>query len=397
MRLTIHTRLHRAWIMHLQCDITRTHRTRELFEHIVIRRVINNIICIINHHLRSRKIVHMVRSANRIENNIPIAITRQPVVGTINNILRISEYWRILRVRTTRPTSGICPIRGNLIPPESIVIKPARLLEADRFGHAIPWWATQVINTSLRMENRLIRILSMYLFECLWEATNGAAIPMHCHTRGVLASERVLINGICIRLHLENVLVKTIDGYILQTITRESWRQIVFDKLCLHLWREIHTLPTTIVTHRFVDWCNRPYIHTLLLPCLDIFSNVISIRLVVLRQQRTTSCYTILTLVVLLVVLHPRRCCPWTCHNAIGLVRLTLFNIPNILHEMVEVVLLILHLWVLSHAKPFLISIKREELHGSITINLSKRILALNREVRRTNLCAHYGEISPLF
>ena len=339
----------------------------------------------------------MVRSANGVKHDIPIAIAREPVVGTIDDILRIAEDRRILRVCATCPAGGVCPVGGNLIPPESIVIEPARLLETNRFGHTVPWWATEVVDTALRVENGLIRILGMYLLECLGEATDGAAIPVHCHTSGVLVGEGVLVNGISIRHHLEDVLVEAIDSHIAVSTADERRSEVVLDKLGLDLWGEIHALPTSIIAHRFVNRGHRPDIDTFLLPRLDVSGDIVGICLVVLRQKRTATGYAVLALVVLLVVLHPCRRSPCVRHDAISIVGLTLLDIPNIKHEVIEVVLLVLHLWVLAGREALFVTVEREELHIGIAIHLGESIFTFYREVGRTDLSTNHREVSSLF
>ena len=126
-------------------------------------------------------------------------------------------------------------------------------MEANRVSDTVPWWATEVVDTTLRVEDSLIRVFGMCLFQCLREATNGAAIPVDSHTSGVLVSERVLVDSVSVWHHLEDILVEAIDSHIAVSAADERRSEVVLDELGLDLWREIHALPTAIIAHRFVD------------------------------------------------------------------------------------------------------------------------------------------------
>ena len=161
----------------------------------------------------------------------------------------------------------------------------------------------------------------------------------------------------------------------------ERRSEVVLDELGLDLWGEIHALPTAIVAHRFVDRGHRPDVDTFLLPRLDVSGDIVGICLVVLRQKRTATGYAVLALIVFLVVFHPCRRGPCIRHDAISIVGLTLLDIPHIFHEVIEIVLLVLHLWVLAGREALFVAVEREMLHLGITIYLGKSILAFHREV----------------
>ena len=105
---------------------------------------------------------------------------------------------------------------------------------------------------------------------------------------------------------------------------------------------------------------------------------------------------TVFAFVVFLVLLHPRGCSPGVRHDAIGLIGLALLDGPYLVHEMVEIVVLILDLRVFRFGKTFFVAIEREREQGRIAILFRQGVFTFYREIRSTDLGTGHRKISAL-
>ena len=292
-----------------------------------------------------------------------------------------------------RPASGIRPVGSRRGPPESIVIEPSGLFEAHGVGDSVPGFAAEVVNTSLGMQDRLIRIEGVNRIQHSREAVYRRAVPVYRHAGGVSVRRAVPVDSSGIRTHLKDVLVKTEDLHVLQSALRESRSEIFADELRLYLRREIHALPSAVIAHGFVHRRECPNIYTLSLPCLHVFRQIARIGIIVFRQQRTATMETVLALVVFLVLLHPRGCRPSIGEDAVVLVVLLLFERPHVFHQMIEIVVFVLDLRVLRLGKTLFVAVKRERDECRVVLLLGERVLAFHRKIRRSYLGADEGEV----
>ena len=106
---------------------------------------------------------------------------------------------------------------------------------------------------------------------------------------------------------------------------------------------------------------------------------------------------TILALVVFLVLFHPCRRRPSVRHDAVLFIGLSLFDCPDVLHQMEKVVVAVLNLRILRFRKSLFVAIQRKRTQLHIAVLFRQRIFAFDREIRRTDLRAAHGEIRTLF
>ena len=172
---------------------------------------------------------------------------------------------------------------------------------------------------------------------------------------------------------------------------------ILTDELCLNRRREIHTLPSTVIAHRFVHRRECPNIYTLSLPCLNVFSQIACIGIIVFRQQRTAAMESVLALVVFLILFHPRRRRPSVRHDAVFLIRLILLDRPDVLHQMIEIIVFVLNLRILRFGKSLFVAIQRKRTQLHIAVLFRQRIFAFDGKIRCTDLRAAHGEVGSIF
>ena len=220
---------------------------------------------------------------------------------------------------------------------------------------------------------------------------------MHRHSGSIVPCFLVAVDSCRIWSHLEYILVKTIDSYVAQTVLLKCRTKVLSNKLRLCSRPEIHTLPSAVISHRFINRRYSPDIYSFSAPCLHIFGEILRIYLIILGQQRTATVETVFALIVFLILLHPCRRCPCIRYDAISFVVLVLLDCPDVLHQVIEVVVTIFHLRINAARKTFFIAIEREGFQFDISVLFRQRVLAFHREIRCTDLGTAHGEIRTFF
>ena len=154
-------------------DVTRAHGAREVTEGVVVRREIDDIVVVVNHHLCTAVVLYVSRSADRVKHAIPINIPGHPVVDTINDILCVTVYGRIFRVPLRPPRCRVSPIGSVFAPPECVVVEPSGLLIAGIIAHSGPTGTTEIIHTTFGVHQNLVGIECMQRVKDLGKAGNG--------------------------------------------------------------------------------------------------------------------------------------------------------------------------------------------------------------------------------
>ena len=375
-------------------DVTRTHRAREVTEGVVVGREVDNIVGVIDHHLCAAMVEHVRRTANGVEHAVPIDIAGHPVVDAVDDILRIAVYSRVLGMPLRPPRRGVCPVRGILAPPESVVAKPPRLLIACVVRYTRPARTTEVVDAAFGVHQDLVGIECVERVKDLRKTGDRRAVPMQRRTGCIVARLGIAVIDSCgVTVCLEGILVKAEDLDVRELLSQD-WSKMLGDERSFRLGREIHAFPRTVIAHRFVLGRNSPELYPSLAVGLQVTGEVARERVVIFRQQRSAT--AVLTVKEQVVVLHPRRCRPRRTHEPPGGIGLRGFEGCDLGNELIHIEVLVLDLRVLVTTPAILMHSEGEMLQGFVTGDIVVGVMTLEGKVTRTDDRTCGGEVRTI-